>query len=133
MAEKISFDLVSPERLLLSEEAEMVGIPGTEGDMGVMSGHMPLITTLRPGVIDVSGGATKGDLRFYVTGGFAEVTASKLTVLAEVAIPVSELDAAALGALVQKTEQELADSKTDLEHGKKQSQLECLKQLNVGH
>ena len=67
MTDKISFDLVSPERLLLSTVAEMVTIPGTEGEMGVMAGHMPLISTLRPGIITVS----DGDQRFYVMGGFA--------------------------------------------------------------
>lgn len=91
MADKISFDLVSPEQLLLSEEADMVTIPGSEGDMGVMAGHTPVITVLRPGVITVSGG--KDAQRFYVLGGFAEVTQTKLTVLAEEAIAANDLDA----------------------------------------
>ena len=78
---KIAFDLVSPERLLLSEDAEMVTIPGLEGEMGVMAGHMPLITALRPGTVDLKSGTQCHNL-FFVTAGFAEVTPTKITVLA---------------------------------------------------
>lgn len=91
MADKISFDLVSPEQLLLSEDAVMVTIPGSEGDMGVMAGHAPVITTLRPGAIKVSGGP-KGEATYFVAGGFAEINASKITVLAEEAILLNKLD-----------------------------------------
>lgn len=91
MSEKILFELVSPERLLLSTEAEMVSIQGTDGDMGVMAGHMPLITTLRPGFITLTG--ADNDTRYYVSGGFAEVTANKLTVLADDAKSEDELEA----------------------------------------
>jgi F-type H+-transporting ATPase subunit epsilon len=84
MSDKILFELVSPEKLLLSTEADMVTIPGSEGEMGVMSGHMPLLTTLKAGVITIAGG--EGDAKFRVGGGFAEATAEKLTVLADQAI-----------------------------------------------
>ena len=90
MADKISFDLVSPEQLLLSDAAEMITIPGSEGDIGVMAGHAPVITTLRPGVITVSGKEAK---KFVVLGGFAEITKDKLTVLAEEAIAAGALEA----------------------------------------
>src|SRR5690349_6508086 len=94
MADKITFDLVSPERLLLSQAADMVTIPGSEGYLGVIAGHMPLVTTLRPGMIDVQ---TDGkDTRFFVAGGFAEISATKITVLAEEALPMSEMDLAIL-------------------------------------
>ncbi len=126
MTDKISFDLVSPERLLLSTEAEMVTIPGTEGEMGVMAGHMPLISTLRPGVIAVSGGA-EGDQRFYVIGGFAEVNPGKLTVLADEAVPVAELDAAALDQRIKDAEEDLALAKTDSERTTVQETLDHLK------
>lgn len=88
MTDKITFDLVSPEKLLLSTTADMVTIPGADGDMGVMAGHMSLISTLRPGVITVSGSDDEG--RFYVSGGFAEVTAEKVTVLAQEALTEEE-------------------------------------------
>jgi F-type H+-transporting ATPase subunit epsilon len=128
MIDKISFDLVSPERLLLSTEAEMVTIPGTEGDMGVMAGHMPLISTLRPGVIAVSGGS---DQRFYVLGGFAEVNPGKLTVLADEAVPVSELDPAALDQRIKDAEEDVALAKSDGERAKAQETLDYLKGLRA--
>ncbi|MDE2134098.1 MAG: F0F1 ATP synthase subunit epsilon [Alphaproteobacteria bacterium] len=130
MTDKIAFDLVSPERLLLSTEAEMVTIPGSEGDMGVMAGHMPLISTLRPGVIAVSGG-TEGDQRFYVIGGFAEVNPGKLTVLADEAVPVAELDAATLDQRIKNAEEDLALAKTDSERAKAQETLDHLKGMRA--
>ena len=130
MTDKISFDLVSPERLLLSEDAEMVTIPGTEGDMGVMAGHMPLISTLRPGMIDVKGG-TEGDIRFYVLGGFAEITGTKMTVLAEEAVPMSELDRAALDKQIAVAEQDFLMAPSDNEKMKAQITLNYLISLRT--
>jgi len=130
MTDKISFDLVSPERLLLSEEAEMVTIPGTEGDMGIMLGHMALISTLRPGVIAVSGGP-EGDQRFYVAGGFAEVTATKLTVLAEESVPMAELNATALDQRIKNAEEDLSLAISDAERAKVQESLDYLKGLRA--
>jgi len=127
MTDKIAFDLVSPERLLLSEKAEMVTIPGREGEMGVMEGHMPLVTTLRPGIIDVKGG-DGGDRRFYVSGGFAEVTGANLTVLADEAVPVGELD---LDRKIAGAEEDLAKAGDD--SGRAQEILDCLKGLRVTH
>ncbi|MGF1629200.1 MAG: F0F1 ATP synthase subunit epsilon [Kiloniellaceae bacterium] len=107
MAEgKVSFELVSPERLLLSEEVDMVEVPGEEGDFGVLTRHAPLISTLRPGVIKVHDGGSITQ-RIFVAGGFAEVTPARCTVLAEEALPVGEIDRAA-------TEQRLNDAKDDL-------------------
>ena len=131
MAEsKISFDLVSPERLLLSEDAEMVTIPGSEGEMGVMAGHMPLISTLRPGVIEVSGGS-EGDRRYYVSGGFAEVTSARLTVLAEEAVPLAELNAAALDQRIKNGEEDVGLAKSEGERTKALESLDYLKQLRA--
>ena len=128
MTDNIAFDLVSPERLLLSTEAEMVTIPGTEGDMGVMAGHMPLISTLRPGVIAVSGG---DEQRFYVMGGFAEVNPTKLTVLAEEAVAVAELDAAALDQRIKNAEEDMKLAKSDSERIKAQETLDYLRGLRA--
>lgn len=85
MADTVQFDLVSPERLLASVEAREVMIPGAEGDMTVLPDHAPLITTLRPGVLKVLSG--EGDKEYVVTGGFAEINAESISVLAERAIP----------------------------------------------
>ena len=97
MAEKLQFELVSPEKLLLSEAVAMVVVPGGEGNFGVLPGHALLISTVRPGVIDVYGDEqTEVSERIFVSGGFAEVTAERCTVLADEAMPISSLDRAAL-------------------------------------
>ncbi len=89
----VQFELVSPEQLLLSEDVEMVVVPGSEGDFGVLPGHAPMISTVRPGVIHVfAGGAVSS--RIFVAGGFAEVTQERCTVLAEEALPVDDIDRA---------------------------------------
>src|SRR5262245_37964005 len=91
----MNFELVSPERLLMSAQVQQVTVPGTEGLFTVMPNHAPVLSALRPGVVDdvTAEGAQE---RIFVRGGFAEVSNSGLTVLAEVAIPLTELDSAAL-------------------------------------
>jgi F-type H+-transporting ATPase subunit epsilon len=111
MTDKISFDLVSPERLLLSEQADMVTVPGSDGYFGVLTGHMPLISTLRPGMIDVKGG-DKGDAKYFILGGFAEVTNTKVTVLAEEAVPMTEMDLVALDQRIHDAEENLIAAST---------------------
>jgi F-type H+-transporting ATPase subunit epsilon len=93
MADKVQFELVSPEKLLLSEAVDMVVVPGSEGNFGVLPGHSLLISTVRPGVIDVYEGNQISE-RIFVSGGFAEVTPERCTVLADEAMPLSALDAA---------------------------------------
>jgi F-type H+-transporting ATPase subunit epsilon len=90
MADTLHFDLVSPERRLVSADAREVGIPGADGDMTVMAGHAPTITTLRPGILRIV--TDKGETDFTVTGGFAEITGTTCTVLAERSHPVSEMN-----------------------------------------
>ena len=111
MAVKIAFDLVSPERLLLSTEADMVTVPGTEGYMGVMAGHAPLVSTLRAGMIDVQ---TDGkDDRYFIRGGFAEIGPAKITVLAEEAVPMTELDLEVLDQRILHAQDDEIAAKTD--------------------
>lgn len=100
MAGTLQFDLVSPERRLASVVATEVQIPGSDGDMTAMEGHVPTITTLRPGILRAHGPA--GVRAFAVTGGFAEITASAVTVLAERAIPVEEVSSALVEGLVNE-------------------------------
>ena len=95
MADRIQFELVSPERLLLSEMVEMVVIPGTEGNFGVLPGHAPLISTIRPGMIEIYEGRTVVR-RLFVVGGIAEVTPERCTVLADAAMPPEALDRGAI-------------------------------------
>ena len=98
MAGTFQFDLVSPERRLASVVATEVNIPGADGDMTAMAGHAPTITTLRPGVLRAHG---EGGVKAYVvTGGFAEITATGVSVLAERAVPVDEITPAIMDALV---------------------------------
>ena len=130
MAEKIHFDLVSPERMLLSEDVDMVTLPGTEGYFGVLAGHAPVISTLRPGVIEVTGGATPG-LRLFVRGGFAEVDAKKIIVLAEEAIPMVDFDVAALDRRLADMEEDLVTAKTDAERARVSEQIDHLRQLRA--
>ena len=98
MAGTLQFDLVSPERRLASLVATEVQIPGADGDLTAMEGHAPTITGLRPGVLRVVG--AEGTKSFVVTGGFAEISATGVSVLAELAVPVEELTQAKLDALV---------------------------------
>ena len=108
MTDKVQFELVSPEKLLLSEAVDMVVVPGTEGNFGVLAGHSLLISTVRPGVIDVYEGNQISE-RIFVSGGFAEVTAERCTVLADEAVPLSALDAATIEANLRALEGTLAN------------------------
>src|SRR6185437_3546050 len=108
MADKVQFELVSPEKLLLSEAVDMVVVPGTEGNFGVLAGHSLLISTVRPGIIDVYEGNEISE-RIFVSGGFAEVTAERCTVLADEAMPLSSLDAASIEANQRALEGTLAN------------------------
>jgi F-type H+-transporting ATPase subunit epsilon len=109
MAEKVTFELVSPERLLLSTEADMVVVPGSEGDFAVLAHHIPVITNLRPGLIQVfEGGAVRE--RLMVSGGFAEVTGERCTVLVEEAIPFADVSPAWLDNRMKAAEVALLDA-----------------------
>ena len=125
MAEKIAFELVSPERLLLSDTADMVTVPGTEGYMGVMAGHAPVVTVLRAGMIDVLKDGT--DSRFFIRGGFAEIGAAKVTVLAEEAIPFGELDLEVLDQRIKDAGDDLIAAAGDAEKTRIAELLDDLK------
>ena len=107
MADKVTFELVSPDRLLMSVEADAVAMPGMEGDFGVLPGHAPVISALRAGIIEVEGAADSPD-RIYIAGGFAEISADRLVVLAEEAVVVSDMDRANLEQRIQEANEELA-------------------------
>ena len=100
MAERVQFELVTPERLLLSEMVEMVVVPGTEGNFGVLPGHAPLISSIRPGTIDIYEGQSV-IRRIFIVSGIAEVTPELCTVLADEALPPEELDRGAIEAELQ--------------------------------
>ena len=114
MAEPLKFDLVAPERLLISEEVESVVVPGSEGYFTVFARHAPLMSALKPGQIEVKP-LTGVEQRFYVRGGFADVTPSGLTILADQVIPLEELDAEALAEEVVNAEEDVADAGNNAE------------------
>ena len=116
MAETTDFELVSPEKLLVSEPAEMVVVPGSEGDFGALPRHAPMITAVRPGVIEVYRGG-KVEARIFVAGGFAEVTETRVTVLAEEAIPLGELTSEGAQARVTEAKEEMAGAQSDHARG----------------
>jgi F-type H+-transporting ATPase subunit epsilon len=124
----LHFELVSPERLLFSGDVAEVDIPGTDGDMGILPGHAPVLSTLRPGVVTITkdGGAKE---RIFVRGGFAEVNQQGLTLLAEVAVPIAELDAARLAQEVKDAQEDVADAQDDETRRRAQENLDHLRAL----
>lgn len=106
------FELVSPEKLLFTGDVEAVVVPGTEGEFTVLKDHAPVMSVLKPGIveIDATGTAKK---RLFVRGGFVDVSPKGLTILAEYAIPLEELDAAKITADLKNAEEDLADAKDD--------------------
>jgi F-type H+-transporting ATPase subunit epsilon len=116
----VSFELVSPDRLLMSTDVDMVVVPGAEGDFGVLPGHAPFISTLRSGVIDVYEGS-KIASRIFVADGFAEVTPERCTVLAGEAVPLDQVDRAAVEKRLAGAELDLRDASDDRERAKAQA------------
>lgn len=128
MVDKLALELVSPERLLVSAEADMVVVPGGEGDFGVLAGHAPVISSVRPGVVEMhdEGGETE---RIFVTGGFAEVTAEGLTMLAEDAVPVAEMDREDLERRLRNAREDFEDAETDEATHKAQAMIALLTEM----
>jgi F-type H+-transporting ATPase subunit epsilon len=109
---KVAFELVSPERLVVSMPVDMVVVPGGEGDFGVLHGHAPLIASVRPGVIEIYEGREVSD-RIFVAGGFAEVTSERCTVLAESAVRVADIDVGRAEKNLQSAQDDLAGAGDD--------------------
>ena len=124
----LHFELVSPAKLLFSGEVTSVTLPGTEGDMGIFAGHAPVLSTLRPGVVVITKDSGAPE-KIFVRGGLAEVNPNGLTLLAETAIPLAELDAAALAQQVKDAEEDVADAKDDETRRRASENLEHLKTL----
>jgi F-type H+-transporting ATPase subunit epsilon len=125
MADAFNFELVSPERLLFSEQVTAVVVPGSDGYFTVMANHAPMMTTIRPGVVEASlaDGTSK---RLFVRGGFADVSASGFTLLAELAMPVEDLNADMIDSQIKSADEDLTTAVGD---AKKQAALQQLNQL----
>ncbi len=130
MAETTQFELVSPEKLLYSEAAEMVVVPGTEGYFGVLPRHAPMISTLEPGVIDIHQNGSVAE-RIFVAGGFAEVTETRCTVLAEEAQVLKDVDTAKVDSELSDLRDDLKDAKTDLERERIEHRIKILEALRA--
>jgi F-type H+-transporting ATPase subunit epsilon len=123
------FELVSPDKILFSGEVDQVDVPGSEGDFGVLAGHAPLIALIRPGIMTVHAAGQQNQL--VVLGGFAEVGPDGLTVLADVATSIEDLDRAALQAQIAKMEQEIKELTQGSELDKAITRLDHFKALDA--
>jgi len=124
----LRFELVSPERLVFSGDVEQVDVPGAEGDFGVLAGHAPLVTTLRPGILTVHGAG--GEQKIVILGGFAEVSAQGLTVLADVAEAVEGIDRGMLTERIGALESRIAKTEPGSELDKMIKQLDHYRQVD---
>ena len=123
------FDLVSPEKLLLSGEVEQVDVPGSEGDFGVLAGHAPLVTMLRPGILTIK--RDGGEMQVVVLGGFAEVSPAGLTILADVATAIEDIDHAMLAAFIKEAEEKIAQMEQGSELDKQVTRLDHFKSVQM--
>ena len=129
MAEPFQFELVSPERQLMSEPVEQVVVPGAEGYFTVLKGHAPFMSTMKPGVVDVIN--NNETFRIFVRGGFADVSPAGLTILAEQAIPLEEVDAAMLAQEIRNAEEDVADAKDGATKDAAETRLNQLKEVQT--
>jgi F-type H+-transporting ATPase subunit epsilon len=131
MPDPFKFELVSPERLLVSAQVEQVVVPSSEGEMTVLAHHAPVLTTLRPGLLDIGFPGGGEHQRYFVRGGFAEISPAGLTVLAETAIDLVELDAAQLAQAVKDAEEDVADATDNAVRDRAQTKLDHLRQVQA--
>jgi len=129
MAGTFQFELVTPERLLLAGEAEQVVVPGVEGDFAVLSGHAPVISTLRAGILEIT--MTDGKRRVFVKKGIAEADAERLTILAQTAIDVDEFDSQRIADELEAAEAELAEAPDDQSKLLAETLVDQLKRLQA--
>ncbi len=131
MPDAFKFELVSPAKLLVSGEVEQVIVPGSEGEMTVLAHHAPLLTTLKPGLLDIGFPGGGEHQRYFVRGGFAEVSPAGLTVLAETAIDLNELDADQFAQAVKDAEEDVADATGNDARDRAQTKLDQLRQVQA--
>ncbi len=128
MAE-LHLEFVSPESVLFSGDVDQVDLPGAEGDMGILAGHAPLVTTLRPGIVTIYRGGAREPV--VVTGGFAEVGPAGLTVLADRAVARADFDTTTLANEIKDTEEDVADATDEHQRDKLARHLDQLKTLQA--
>ncbi len=124
----LHFEFVSPERVLFSGDVDQVDLPGAEGDMGILAGHAPLVTALRPGIVTIYSGGAREPV--VVIGGFAEVSPAGLTILADRAVPREDYDTALLAEEIKNTEEDVADA-AEAQRDRLMRRLDQLKSLQA--
>ncbi|HEY5063589.1 MAG TPA: F0F1 ATP synthase subunit epsilon [Xanthobacteraceae bacterium] len=124
----LHFEFVSPERVLFSGDVDQVDLPGAEGDMGILAGHAPLVTSLRPGIVTIYNGGAREPI--VVVGGFAEVSPAGLTILADRAVPREDYDTALLAEEIKNTEEDVADAE-EAKRDRLMRRLDQLKSLQA--
>jgi F-type H+-transporting ATPase subunit epsilon len=129
MAATFNFELVTPERLVFAGQAQQVVVPGAEGDFAVLAGHAPFISTLRPGILEVT--LPQGRQRLLVKKGVAEADPDRLTVLAQSAVPLEELDGGRLASELRLAEAQAAEAKDDQAQMMAQTLIDVLKRLQA--
>jgi len=129
MAATFNFELVTPERLVFSGEANQVVVPGAEGDFAVLAGHSPFISTLRPGILEVT--LPQGQQQLLVKKGVAEADPDRLTVLAQTAVPVAELSGERLAGELKAAEAQVAEAKDDHARMVAETLLDVLKRIQL--
>ena len=130
MADVVQFELVSPERLVLSSEVSMVVVPGAEGDFGVLPGHAPMISNVRSGVISIYDDHAI-EARIFVAGGFAEVSNNRLTVLTEDAVALDEIQRADVDTRLAEAREAVGDASDDRDRVNAEKQLAIAEALVV--
>lgn len=129
MADTMKFEFVSPERLVMSDEVYQVVVPGSEGEFAVLPGHAPFLSTMRPGTLSVQREAGGAEEKYFVRGGFADVTTSGLTILAEEAIDEATLDKSMLEQAIEDAAEDVADAKDDVSRARAQETLDRLREV----
>lgn len=129
MADKITLEMVLPDRLLMSAEVDAVVVPGSEGDFMVLPGHAPVITTLRPSIVEIVETQGSESTKVFVRGGFADVAVDRLTLLAEEAIMLADLDRADLQQRIQDVSEDIEDAKTEDDRAAAQAVYDQLSEL----
>ncbi len=125
----LHLEFVSPESVLFSGDVDQVDLPGSEGDLGILAGHAPLVTSLRPGIVTIFRDGRREPV--VVIGGFAEVGPAGLTVLADRAVARADFDMTVLAGEIKDAEEDVADAKDDAERDRLARQLEQLKSLQT--
>jgi len=131
MADKVKLELVTPSRLLLEAETDMVVVPGGDGDFGVLPGHAPLLSTLRPGTMAIYDGDTVSE-RLFVAGGFAEVQDNRCIVLAEEAVAVTEITPEMVTERLEEAREKVAAAETEREKDDADHELKIAEAMQAG-